>query len=90
MKAKEYCDAASEKLSQTAESAKQSAEAAKVKAQEAAAKAAQSAHHAAAKAASLRKKLPRWLKRATKSDRSSVVLCVVDILLFCYKNRRRL
>ena len=51
MKAKEYCDAASEKLSQTAESAKQSAEAAKVKAQEAAAKAAQSAHHAAAKAA---------------------------------------
>ena len=51
MKAKEYCDAASEKLSQTAESAKQTAEAAKAKAQEAAAKAAQSAHEAAARAA---------------------------------------
>jgi len=51
IKAKEYCDAASEKLSQTAESAKQTAEAAKAKAQEAAAKAAQSAHEAAARAA---------------------------------------
>ena len=51
IKAKEYCDAASEKFSQTAESAKQTAEAAKVKAQEAAARAAQSAHDAATRAA---------------------------------------
>jgi hypothetical protein len=51
IKAKEYCDAASEKFSQTAESAKQTAEAAKVKAQEAAASAAQSAHDAATRAA---------------------------------------
>jgi len=47
IKAKEYVDAASERLAQTAESAKQTAEAARIKAQETAAKAQEAAQEAA-------------------------------------------